>query len=186
MATQEYFKEYYRRNRDKRLARSKAYQEEHAEERAQYMREYRERNPEKWTLTDDDKARKNQRRREKYAADSEHREKLRAEAKKWQASNPEKRFAQRLSVYGMTAEGYRSMLESQNGGCAICAATVSGDRRSDRLHVDHCHTTGRVRGLLCSACNLGIGKFGDDPERLFRASEYIRSHQCVDNSEVPA
>jgi hypothetical protein len=58
--------------------------------------------------------------------------------------------------YGITDETYGQMLERQKAHCAICA---KGCRR--RLAVDHCHVTGRVRGLLCASCNLGIGKFSE-------------------------
>jgi hypothetical protein len=72
--------------------------------------------------------------------------------------------------YGITDETYAEMLESQGGRCAICAR---GCRR--RLAVDHCHATGRVRGLLCASCNLGIGKFGDSPELLLAAAIYVEA-----------
>lgn len=54
----------------------------------------------------------------------------------------------------------------QNASCAICGNT-------ENLHVDHCHTFGHVRGVLCRSCNLGIGHFRDKPELLTRASEYL-------------
>ena len=59
------------------------------------------------------------------------------------------------------------LAEKQGGACAIC-----GDTR-DVLCVDHDHKTGRVRGMLCRACNLGIGCLGDDPIRLFMAASYL-------------
>lgn len=75
-------------------------------------------------------------------------------------------------VYGITLADYERMLAEQGGHCAICTATVA-DARATALHVDHDHTTGRVRGLLCTNCNKGLGHLGDDPVRLHRAVEYL-------------
>jgi hypothetical protein len=75
-------------------------------------------------------------------------------------------------MYGLTPEDWERMLREQAGGCAICGAGVS-DRRWARLHVDHCHVTGVVRGLLCSNCNIGLGMFDDDTERLRTAIQYL-------------
>lgn len=85
----------------------------------------------------------------------------------------------RLANYGMTWEQYQSLLDAQGGGCAICGQACSSGRL---LAVDHDHTCcpdvakscgGCVRGLLCGACNQGIGKFEDAPERLRAAADYL-------------
>ena len=60
------------------------------------------------------------------------------------------------------------MLADQDGKCAICTKPFPG-----RIAIDHDHRTGRVRGLLCTSCNTGIGKLGDDPELLLRAISYL-------------
>ena len=60
--------------------------------------------------------------------------------------------------FGMTVEDYDRLLAEQGGVCAICGGLPS---RTKHLHVDHCHETNRLRGLLCDACNLGLGKFKD-------------------------
>ncbi|MBA2280271.1 MAG: endonuclease VII domain-containing protein [Actinomycetota bacterium] len=62
------------------------------------------------------------------------------------------------------------MLDAQGGGCAICGAAPA---RLASLHLDHDHHTGAIRGILCINCNQGIGKFGEDVERLRRAAEYL-------------
>lgn len=72
----------------------------------------------------------------------------------------------RLKQYGLTPEEYDAILSRQQGGCAVCGST-------DRLHVDHDHGSGAVRGILCEWCNRGIGHFADDPERLRAAAAYL-------------
>lgn len=71
--------------------------------------------------------------------------------------------------YGITPEDYQEMLAAQGGVCAVCGAGP-GVRA---LAVDHCHTTGRVRGILCPNCNTGLGKFRDDVGLLTRAITYL-------------
>lgn len=86
--------------------------------------------------------------------------------------NPEirRRYALK-STYGLTIEQYDSILENQNNCCAICKTdTPSG---KGRFHVDHCHDTKKVRGLLCHHCNLALGNFKDDIPTLLNAIEYI-------------
>jgi hypothetical protein len=78
-----------------------------------------------------------------------------------------------LKQYGLTVEEYKEMLSSQKGCCAIC--TVHEDTQKTNLHVDHCHTTGKVRGLLCTKCNAGLGMFNDDTSNLTEAIHYLRA-----------
>jgi hypothetical protein len=68
--------------------------------------------------------------------------------------------------YGLTRESYNAMLTAQNGGCAICKQVLT-------MHVDHCHSTGLVRGLLCVNCNRMLGYAKDRPELLTRAAAYL-------------
>lgn len=81
--------------------------------------------------------------------------------------------------YGITIEDFKAMLCSQEGVCAICKEfeTVKENGRVRALHVDHCHDTGKVRGLLCDSCNRGLGKFKDNPDLLDKAAQYLRKHQ---------
>jgi hypothetical protein len=76
--------------------------------------------------------------------------------------------ANRLKLYGLDAEAYRRLVEQQQNACAICQSDFGG-----RPHVDHCHTTGIVRGLLCGLCNHGLGSFRDSPDRLMAAAAYL-------------
>lgn len=120
--------------------------------------------------------RRNELRRGRYAGDPEFREKHKASVREWQRANPDKRLAQVLRKYGITVDEYRTMLVEQDGGCAICEAPIA-DGRGTRLHIDHCHESGAARGLLCGSCNLGLGKFRDDPQLLERAALYLRACQ---------
>lgn len=76
----------------------------------------------------------------------------------------------RLRMYGITREKTIEMLESQGGLCAVCR----GPFGEKGFHVDHCHETRRVRGLLCYSCNGGLGFFQDDPVRLASAIAYLQ------------
>lgn len=70
--------------------------------------------------------------------------------------------------YGLTPEEVSEMLESQNGLCLICAEDIR-----ESPNVDHDHGTGRIRGLLCFPCNLGLGHFRDRPDLLAAAITYL-------------
>ena len=77
-------------------------------------------------------------------------------------------------TYGITLEQYDEMLEEQGNGCAICGTEEPGGR--GRFHVDHCHDTGQVRGLLCMSCNTALGGFKDNTKTLLSAVNYLRFH----------
>lgn len=76
------------------------------------------------------------------------------------------------NLYGITASQYSSLLAKQNNSCAICHSQ-SPKANSKYFHVDHCHVTKKVRGLLCIECNLGLGKFQDNPQNLLKAALYL-------------
>lgn len=83
-----------------------------------------------------------------------------------------------MSSFGISLSHYVEMKVAQGGVCAICRNPEThkrGNKIKD-LAVDHCHKTGKVRGLLCSDCNTGIGKLKDSPEILDAAAAYLRSH----------
>ncbi|MER5558531.1 endonuclease VII domain-containing protein [Streptomyces sp. NPDC048491] len=71
--------------------------------------------------------------------------------------------------YGLTEADRDSLVESQMGLCVICLSAPA-------VHVDHCHQTGRVRGVLCFNCNSAIGKLGDDPDTVRRAAAYLEGN----------
>ncbi len=98
-------------------------------------------------------------------------EENRRRVREWQLKFPEKRLAQRLKLYGLSVEEYRSMESRQGGVCAICK--LSDPRH--RLSVDHDHGTDVVRGLLCSRCNLVLGRCGDSIELFQRTISYLEA-----------
>ena len=79
-----------------------------------------------------------------------------------------------LGKYGLTLLDYDEMVKAQNGRCRICGTTASGIA-GEVWAVDHDHITKRVRALLCSNCNAGLGLFGDSPERLRAAADYLET-----------
>lgn len=74
--------------------------------------------------------------------------------------------------YGITEQEYDVMLTAQKGVCCVCSTPPT----TKPLHVDHDHNTGRVRGLLCTNCNTGLGQFKDNPELLYKAADYLEEY----------
>jgi hypothetical protein len=84
--------------------------------------------------------------------------------------SPEARFKAKIKhKYGLAVVDFERMLAEQGGRCAICAETMA------KPCIDHCHSSGRVRGLLCSPCNIGIGHLRDNPARLIAAARYLEA-----------
>ncbi len=97
-----------------------------------------------------------------------------AATRTWTAANAERsRLSHENSrlkrAYGISLEDYTAMLLKQGGVCAICEGACT----SGRLSVDHCHNTGRVRGLLCRTCNTAIGLLDDSPTLVAVALKYL-------------
>lgn len=85
-------------------------------------------------------------------------DKINAAARQWKRDNPEKFKSIKLKYdYGITLEEYTKILLDQNSSCAICGRHQSEFKLA--LAVDHCHTTGKIRGLLCGPCNTGLGHY---------------------------
>ncbi len=76
--------------------------------------------------------------------------------------------------YGLSECEYNEILQLQNYKCACCKTSEPGGR--GRWHVDHCHESGLVRGLLCHHCNVGIGNLGDSVEGIENALNYLKEH----------
>ncbi len=77
--------------------------------------------------------------------------------------------------YGLTKDKLDEMMKAQDNKCAVC-----GETSQKALHIDHCHATGVVRGLLCNNCNTGIGFFRDNPELLKNAADYLNDFRGSD------
>lgn len=94
----------------------------------------------------------------------------------WRAANPEAasriaRHAKWKANYGLDKVQAATLIVNQGGMCAICRCEFM---TYDNLHVDHCHDTGHVRGMLCKNCNPGLGQFKDDISRLEAAIAYLQ------------
>ncbi len=73
--------------------------------------------------------------------------------------------------YGLEESEYDALFDSQQGKCAICQKDL--ERISRSTHIDHCHSSGKIRGILCHHCNTAIGLLGDDVEKMKAAIEYL-------------
>lgn len=167
-------KEQLDRRRERDRIKSRKHREADRERYNAKMREYRKRS--QGRVREQERARRggmidqiNARRRERYQL---RRETLLKAGKEWRRSNPEKILANNLRRYGVTISQFAAMRDAQNGACAICREAFVR-----RPRIDHCHSTGENRALLCDRCNLGLGHFKDNPERLEAAAAYIREHR---------
>lgn len=84
---------------------------------------------------------------------------------------------QRQEKYGLSPQAYEAMVADQEGRCACCG-------REESLVVDHCHTSGAVRALLCGHCNRGIGHFFDNPDLMRQAIMYLEAHASTNLREA--
>lgn len=99
--------------------------------------------------------------------------------REYRKNNPQKEKDRsrrnQIRLYGITEEIYNSMLEKQNSRCAICYIHQSEFKKS--FHIDHCHETGKVRGLLCRNCNIGLGHFKDSVTLLNNTIKYLTKNE---------
>ncbi len=102
--------------------------------------------------------------REKYLAYQKERYNLNKSAYKWRMM---------FIKYGITEQDFWDMLDEQEHKCALCTKPFTTLKQND-CHIDHCHETGVVRGLLCMKCNVGLGMMGDNEEGLLRALAYVK------------
>lgn len=76
---------------------------------------------------------------------------------------------------GISHEERDALLKSQGGACAVCETKTPGSKKG--WHVDHCHTSQRIRGILCATCNIALGMVNDSVDRLSLLTQYLLRHQ---------
>ena len=155
---------YHEANREKRLAKARRYREANIEKLRESKRRYWEANREKCS-----------------EAGRRYREANREKCRLWRVNDYRRRLALQRRV---TLEEMDAIARRQNGRCAICRTPFSLTKRAPNL--DHCHKTGKTRGLLCVACNHGMGLLKDDPKLLRAAIRYLKEHADTDATPVVA
>ena len=106
-----------------------------------------------------------------------HAEKLANQNKKWREANKEQDALVMLKArlkrkYNLSIEEYNTLIESQNNSCKICGTHATNNIKG-KLYIDHCHTTGKVRGLLCMKCNSALGLLNDNKELVQNLLDYL-------------
>lgn len=139
----------YLKNREKRLQQAREWQRKNKDR----IREHRRNNPQKYLRKD-------------YA---------------WRKKNKAKvaLYAERARIkkkFGLTWEQYQSLILAQDNKCEICLKPPFGKRSKAKLHLDHCHTTGKRRGLICGQCNTALGMVNDSRDILLRMISYLDRH----------
>lgn len=134
----------------------------------EYMREWRARNKEK-----------NAEYQKEYNKEyrKKNLEKLNANNKKWREANKEQDALVMLRArlkrkYNLSIEEYETLIESQNNSCKVCGTHAKNNIKG-KLYIDHCHTTGKVRGLLCMKCNSALGLLNDDKTLVQKLFDYL-------------
>ena len=143
-----YQKEWYRDNSERQRTRNAEW---YAANRARAIADSR-----KWALANKERVRENQ--------------------KRWREANREKHrqanTKYRLKkLYGLTPQAWQRMFDAQGCVCKCCGSPEA--KAKNGWHVDHCHESGLVRGILCQQCNVMIGCAADDPVTLIKGAEYL-------------
>jgi DNA-directed RNA polymerase subunit RPC12/RpoP len=133
------------------------------------MRGFRKNHPE-WAEYNRNYSRQWRQQAENRVIDSQYRKKYRTDPSRAERIRELGRQSNRHQKYGLTDEQYDKLMEEHEYKCAICFAT-------EVLCVDHCHETGKVRGVLCARCNSGIGFLRDSTLLAKRAYEYLEERQ---------
>lgn len=150
---------------EEKKEKRRKYRLDNKAKRSEYRKEYYQENKVKekeYYRKNEDKIKET---RKKYLQKSEVREKRKKQL--FESSLKRK--------YNLTIEKYNELHEKQKGCCAICHRHQS--ELGSRLNIDHCHSSNKVRGMLCNQCNQGLGLFKDDPETLKNAIEYLANLQ---------
>ena len=182
-----YQREWNRKNPDKVKAKRAAYRAkltpEQVERERAAKRAWAARNREKtrayqraWAAANPDKV---QAKKARYleSRTQAQKERDRETARAWRLAHPDPKRGGAychdrhvVLTFGLKPGEYAALLAAQGGGCKICGGHSPDGRR---LHVDHCHKSGAVRGLLCKDCNVGLGSFKDSHELLAAAARYL-------------
>lgn len=113
-------------------------------------------------------------RKARYRAKPGTKDKEREYNKKWSKANPDKcRATSFKHHHGVARAEADALIEEQDGLCKVCGQKPKGRGHCGRLHVDHCSETGRIRGMLCSNCNMALGHVKDSVEILAKMIEYL-------------
>ena len=158
-----YAKEWYAKNKEKRIAKHKEWLANNKEKVAETQKKWlKNRTPEQL-----EKARARGKR-----WDDKNRERINSEFKE-RYSSKKRREIHLKSKFGLTQECWDAMFEMQGKVCAICK--TADPCSSKGWHTDHCHNTGKVRGILCAHCNHVLGRAFDNPATLRNAADYLIS-----------
>lgn len=108
---------------------------------------------------------------------------IRRKNREWFRNNPEAKKKNRIRPYNITQEQLEELLKFSGYKCNICGISQKEhfEKSKKDLHIDHCHKTQKVRGLLCHNCNLAIGYMNDNIELLDKAKEYLKIWQQLEN-----
>ena len=159
-----YDKEYYIKNKEAISARIQIYQENNKEA----IKEYREKNKERIAAHKKEYRKTNK-------------EQIAAYNKKYNEKNKEqiatyKKIYRMKLLYNLSPDDFNSMINKQENKCKLCLVDFLYDKHNTKPFIDHCHTTNKVRGLLCLNCNSGLGHFKDNTERLTQAINYLQEN----------
>lgn len=103
-----------------------------------------------------------------------------ARKREWRKKNPMAALDTDLQKYGISSAEYMKMLKKQGNVCAFCRKFPWGNSRQQRLCVDHCKMTGRIRALLCDPCNRALGMLGDTAEAIQNVIDYLEKPDVRD------
>lgn len=170
---------YYLANREKIIERVKARDAVMKEARKRYNAKYKAQNAERIRAQNAARYERNKEAEQEKHRSWHHanRDRVREYKQRRAKERPDLIKASKLKVYGLTLEDYRSMIEAQDGKCAICRKDFQPGKLTGP-HVDHCHSTGEVRELLCRSCNSILGYADENPDTLVAAADYIRRHSA--------
>lgn len=170
-----YDRAYYYEHREELKEKNRAYRAKHRDEAQRRCRVYYQENKEEISRKSKERYRQNlvENRRKSREACRKSRSQNSIRHKKWRKENPDYSLKQRLRQLGMTLEDYDKLLDAQHSCCAICGMTQVEHKK--RFFIDHCHKTGKPRGLLCHRCNSMLG-YGLDDSVLLRIGSLYLEH----------